>query len=55
MQTQLDWIKGASKLNFSVYSKTKFDETMEDGELIDQVQRRFKNSLPLHHIDLVLV
>lgn len=57
MQAHLDEIKGQYKdnLSFSVFSKTKFDENLEDDDLIKQTKKRFDQSLPLNHIDLVLV
>ena len=45
----------AANLNFSVFSKTKFDENLEEDDLIEMARKRFERSLPLHHIDLVMV
>mmetsp|Transcript_11929 Transcript_11929/g.15232 ORF Transcript_11929/g.15232 Transcript_11929/m.15232 type:complete len:83 (-) Transcript_11929:147-395(-) len=42
-------------MNFSVFSKTKFDENMDDAALIEAAKKRFERSLPLQHIDIVLV
>ena len=57
MEAHLEEVKHeyAANINFSVFSKTKFDENLDDAELIEQARRRFERSLPLHHIDLVLV
>ena len=57
MEAHLEVIKHeyAANLNFSVFSKTKFDENLEEDELIELTKKRFERSLPLHHIDLVMV
>ena len=45
----------ANNMNFTVFSKTKFDENMTDEQLLEVAKKRFERSLPLHHIDIVLV
>jgi len=45
----------AHNMNFSVFSKTKFDENMDDAQLLEAAKKRFDRSLPLQHIDIVLV
>lgn len=45
----------SSNLNFTIFSKTKFDENLDDAALIVEAKKRFGISLPLQHIDLVVV
>jgi len=45
----------ANNMNFTVFSKTKFDENLTDEQLLEVAKKRFERSLPLHHIDIVLV
>ena len=55
MRNHLVTVKSEFTVNFSVFSKTKFDETLDDAELLLQTKRRFGSSMPLNHIDIVLV
>ena len=57
MQKRLEEIcpEYAQYMNFSVFSKTKFDENLDDAALLDAARRRYEQSLPLKHIDIVLV
>ena len=45
----------AANLNFTIFSKTKFDENLEEEALLELARKRFAQSLPLKNIDLVLV
>ena len=51
-EVRVEFVKN---INFTVFSKTKFDEGLEDDQLLEQARKRFENSLPLQHIDVVLV
>lgn len=44
MKTHLDEIRGQYKdnMSFSVFSKTKFDEDLEDEDLVKQAKKRFE-------------
>lgn len=57
MEAHLEEVKHeyAANINFSVFSQTKFDENLDDEVLLEQARKRYNRSLPLHHIDLVLV
>ncbi len=57
MRDRLDEIREhlVKLLNFTVFSKTKFNENLEDAELLEVARKRFERSLPLQHIDIVLV
>jgi len=57
MQSHLDEIRGdlARILNFTVFSKTKFNESQTDETLLEAARKRFERALPLEHIDIVLV
>ena len=57
MESHLDEIREqhADNLNFTIFSKTKFDENLDDAALLTQVSKRFEQSLPLKYVDLVLV
>ena len=57
MAAHLEEIRGeyAKNLNFTIFSKTKFDESCEDADLIEAAKKRFERALPLKHIDIVLV
>ena len=55
MKAHLTDLKSRFFMAFSVFSKTKFDETNDDEELLRKAKARFSNSMPLKHIDIVLV
>ncbi len=49
MRDRLDDIREhlVKLLNFTVFSKTKFNENLEDSELLEFARKRFERSLPL--------
>ena len=57
MESHLDEIREqhADNLNFTIFSKTKFDENLDEAGLLEQARKRYERSLPLKHIDIVLV
>lgn len=49
MQKRLDELAPelARNMNFTVFSKTKFDENMDEAQLLEAAKKRYEKSLPL--------
>ena len=42
-------------VQLTIFSRFKIDETLENDELLKQLKEKFQYSVPLKHIDIVLV
>ena len=55
MLARLQELKQELVVAFTIFSRTKFDETMDDDSLFAAIKKRFERALPLQYIDFVVV
>ena len=55
MCSQLDVLRQELLIQMTIFSRFKIDETLEDEELLAQLKDKFCFSVPLKHVDIVLV
>jgi hypothetical protein len=46
---------GLEHFLFMIWSKTKFDWSCSDEDLLDAFKKRYTHCLPIDHIDMILV
>ena len=51
----LQKLAGFNAWNFIIYSKHTFDSGEDDQKILEEFKAKFKDNLPLHHIDMVLI